>query len=32
MLEACHIAGDLDDVVKRNARCFLQFEQQQIGQ
>jgi hypothetical protein len=32
MLQACHIAGDLDDVVKRNAGCFLQLEQQQIGQ
>jgi hypothetical protein len=31
LLQAGHIAGDFDDVVKRNAGCFLQLEQQQIG-
>ena len=32
VLQGCHVAGDLDHVVERNAGCFLQLEQQQIGE
>ena len=32
MLQAGNVAGDLHHVIKRHARGFLQFEQQQIGE